>query len=331
MTYSRVHPVKTFLFAALTGGCVLAGLPASAGAATGSGVITGTVTFHESGADRTLEVYRQSGSGTWAEDPALETTVAPDGSYTVHAPAGEPVKLRASYGDHAHGYWYGDGFGDVTAAPVQADAGTPLSGVDLDVPAPAYVSGTVTDKAGTPIAATVVPMVNNDGGLRPLTDAPVSTTASGTYTVVLPADYDTALLGRTTDGTHSAWLGGGSVSEPNEYLRLEAGQRLSAAALALPVTAATPVKLRATHVPVVRGAARSGAVVRATSVRWNARPVTVRYQWLRNGRAIKGANSSAYRLKRTDVRKRVSVRVTARRAGTGAVALSQRTRLVRAR
>ncbi len=312
----------------MTLGCVLAGLPATAASASSEGVITGTVTFHEQSPDRTLEVYRQSG-GTWREDRTLETPIDYSGGYTVHAPAGEPVKLRVSYGEHAYGYWYGDGFGAVTAVPVQAAAGSTVSDVDLDVPAPAYVSGRLTDRSGKPAGGVVIPMVNNDGGARPLVTDPVSSSARGGYTVIVPAGYATTVLGRSQDRWYSAWLSGGGVSEPNSYLNLTPGQRVHGADIALPMQTTTVTRLRATARPVVRGHLHKRAILRASAGRWNQRTRAVRYQWLRNGHAIRHAHRRVYRVRRADVHKRISVRVTAYRGHSRAYAWSLWTHRVR--
>lgn len=321
----RARLLHGALLLPLTAALVLTGMPANAAT---DATITGTVTFQETDPDRSVEVFREQ-AGAWTEDEARQTEAAQDGSYVVHAPAGEPVKIRVSYGSHEYGYWYGDGFGAVTAAAVQAGAGRTLSGVDLDVPAPAYVSGRVTNRAGRGIPAMVVPSINNDGGLRPTTDGPIGTSASGEYTVVLPAQHETSVMGLSQDGNVWAWLTGGSLAEPNFYTNLSPfeNRRLDDIVLPLgePSSSATPTpstgtRLTATGLPVVRGAARRGAVLRATRGRWNLAPTTFRFQWLRNGAVIRGATRSVYRLHRADVRKRVSVRVTASRTGVRAPA-----------
>ncbi len=325
----------------LTAALTLTGMPAHAISSGDRAVITGTVSFNEANPDRTVEVYREV-SGTWTEDENLQTVAAADGSYEVHAPAGTPLKIRVSYGSREYGYWYGDGFGEVTAQTVQVSGGQTLSGIDLEVPSPAYVSGRVTNRGGTGLSALVVPSINNDGGLRAITDGPLTTSASGDYTVILPAGYETGIMGLSPDGNAWNWLGGGSLAEPNFYMFLGPGEVVRADNLVLPIgqptSSATPTpaavtRLTATGPPVVRGAARKGAVLRATTGRWNVAPTNVRFQWLRNGKVIRGATKSVYRLHRADVRKRVSVRVTASRAGvrTPATVLSARTSRVKRR
>lgn len=350
----RISLARLTVLALVTAGVSMTGAPAFAVASTTT--ITGTVSFHETNPERIVEVYREV-SGTWTEDESLETTVATNGAYTIQTPAGEAVRLRTSYGDHDYGYWYGDGFEAQTAVSVQGAAGSTVSNIDLDVPAPSWVTGRVTDRSGRGIVSKVVPAVNNDGGLRPLTSAPIETPASGEYTVILPAAYETGILGVALDGSASDWLGGGSMAEPNFYINTTPGEQRVAIDLVLPIssssgssaptTSATPApkpaastapaggatRLTATDAPAVRGAAKRGATLRATAGRWNLTPTTVRFQWLRNGAVIRHATASAYRIKRADVRKRISVRVTVARSGISskATALSARSAVVRAR
>jgi hypothetical protein len=332
----RLRPLRWLLPLLMALGLSVAGLPVAASAAS-TGTISGTVTYHESSPDRTLQVFRGTSDGQWAADPALQTTVADDGSYSVQVPAGEAVKLRVSYGDPAYGYWYDDAFDQETAASVSVDAGHTVS-ADFDVPAPSYVSGRLVDRSGNPVAGMVVPSINNDGSLRPIVDAPIPVDATGEYSVILPADHEDSVLGLNETGDTYVWLLGGSGYEPNWYTNTTAGQTLTGQDITLPLGAAPipdehaseTAKLRATHSPVVRGAARKGALLRSTRGVFNLRPTTVRYQWLRNGKAIHGATRATYRLRKADVRKRVSVRVTAYRTGAHVRATSARTRLVRA-
>jgi hypothetical protein len=328
------------LFALMTLGIVIAGLPASSASAAATGQITGTVTYHESHPDRTLEVYRYT-SGTWTEDPSLRTTVASDGSYTVQAPAGEPVELRVSYGQPIYGYFYGDGFDADTATPVDAAAGATTTGIDLDVPAPSYLSGRLVDRAGQPVAGTVTPSINNDGSIRPTTDSPIVVDATGTFSVVLPADHEDGLWGSDTAATDGAWLGGGSGYEPDWYINTVPGETRTAQDIKLPVGSAqsvapaapaapaTTVRFRTVKAPVVHGTTRKGAILRSTAGSYSKHPATLRYQWLRNGHAIHGATSSVYHPRAADVRKRLSVRVTATHSGSRVHATSARTAAIR--
>jgi len=82
--------------------------------------------------------------------------------------------------------------------------------------------------------------------------------------------------------------------------------------------------------PRVKGTAKAGKVLRAAAGTWGPAGVTLTYQWLRNGRAIKRATKASYRLTRKDRHKRISVRVTGRKSGYQTVAVtSARTKKVR--
>ena len=336
----RIRPHRRVLFALLTLGCVLAGLPAASASAVADGLVAGTVTFHETDSDRTLEVYREVAPDTWIEDESRETAVGSDGRYSVRVPGGEAVKLRMSYGEL--GYWYGDGFDVTGAVPVHVPAGSSVRDVDLDLPVPVPYSGRLLDRSGNPVSGRVVPTVNTDGASRSLLSGPVPVGATGEYRVFLPARYDgswyeAGILGFAGNDTVGAWLGGGEESEPNFYLNPLPGEVHSGQDIHLqvgPEPSATPAvttQFRATRSPVVRGITRRGRTLHSTAGTYNHRPTILRYQWLRNGRAIRGARASAYRLRRADVRRHIRVRVAAYRNGARVYTLSARTALIRRR
>ena len=337
--------MRWVLITLLTLGCGLAGLPSAS--AVAGGVITGTVTFHEDDPDRTLEVYRQT-EGVWSEDESLETTIADDGGYTVNVPADEPVLLRVSYGERIYGYFYGDGFRPDTATTVAVAAGETLTDIDLAVPAPAYFSGQLLDRSGQPVAGLVYPTANTSGAMLPTVTTPFVVDATGAYSVILPASYaddvwyEDGVLATDPSGNNESWLGGGSGPDPNWYFNPRAGDVETEQDITLPIDSAqsagpsaTPSssvsRLRATRSPIIRGRTRRGATLHTTSGRYNLRPAAIRYQWLRNGRPIRGAHASAYRLRRADVRKHIRVRVTATRSGTTVRATSSRTATIRRR
>ncbi|GAA1740556.1 hypothetical protein GCM10009809_40070 [Isoptericola hypogeus] len=72
---------------------------------------------------------------------------------------------------------------------------------------------------------------------------------------------------------------------------------------------------RATSAPTIGGSAKVGSLLTATQGRWSTSGVTVRFQWLRSGRAIPGASTSSYRVSTSDVGARLSVKVTATKSG----------------
>lgn len=81
------------------------------------------------------------------------------------------------------------------------------------------------------------------------------------------------------------------------------------------VTLADVDALAALVPPQVAGVARIGSMLSSTTGSWNTDGVALARQWLRNGTAIKGATGRTYRLGAADLGKRISVRVTASKAG----------------
>lgn len=73
--------------------------------------------------------------------------------------------------------------------------------------------------------------------------------------------------------------------------------------------------LTATPVPTVSGTAKVGRRLTASTGTWGPAPVTLSFQWFRSGSPIAGATTSAYTLTAADHTKRMTVRVTGRRAG----------------
>lgn len=71
--------------------------------------------------------------------------------------------------------------------------------------------------------------------------------------------------------------------------------------------------------PKLRGTPRAGRVLSVKIKGWKPQParksVKVRYQWLKNGTSIKGADKATYRLRAKDRGKKISVRVTTRKQG----------------
>jgi hypothetical protein len=88
-----------------------------------------------------------------------------------------------------------------------------------------------------------------------------------------------------------------------------------------------PARLKVVTAPAVRGTVRVGSVVRATNGVWAPKPTRYRYQWLRDGVAVRGATTSAYRLVSRDRGHRLAVRVTALEAthsATSATSVARR-------
>lgn len=88
-------------------------------------------------------------------------------------------------------------------------------------------------------------------------------------------------------------------------------------------TAAKTVALQAltaTPTPKVSGTAKVGKKLTAKPGTWKPSGVKLSYRWLRNGKSISGATKSTYTLKKADVGKKISVKVTGKKSGYKTVA-----------
>lgn len=81
------------------------------------------------------------------------------------------------------------------------------------------------------------------------------------------------------------------------------------------VTVADVTTVSAVVVPQVTGQPKLGALLSATSGSWNTSGLAYDYQWLRAGTPVAGATAASYRVTAADIGKRLSVRVTATKAG----------------
>ncbi|GAA1801588.1 hypothetical protein [Nesterenkonia flava] len=84
----------------------------------------------------------------------------------------------------------------------------------------------------------------------------------------------------------------------------------------------------ATPAPTLSGTTKVGSTLTAKPGTWAPGDAQLGYQWLRDGKAIKGATKSTYRLKDLDAGKKVSVRVTGAKNGYASVAKTSGTRSV---
>lgn len=89
----------------------------------------------------------------------------------------------------------------------------------------------------------------------------------------------------------------------------------SVAAMSAPVVVGKA--LFRTKRPKLRGVPRAGRLLSVSVKGWKPKPkqksVKVRYQWLKNGKKIKGAKKATYRVRAKDRGKKISVRVTAKK------------------
>jgi len=73
--------------------------------------------------------------------------------------------------------------------------------------------------------------------------------------------------------------------------------------------------LTAAPTPTVSGSAQVGSTLTTGTGEWKPAPVTLAYQWLRDGNAISGATKSSYQLTAADAGRKISVTVTGSKSG----------------
>jgi hypothetical protein len=66
---------------------------------------------------------------------------------------------------------------------------------------------------------------------------------------------------------------------------------------------------------VIRGTAKVGATVRATTGNWSPKPDAYRYEWRLNGKLIRGATKSSLKITKSMAKKKLTVTVVATKNG----------------
>jgi hypothetical protein len=94
----------------------------------------------------------------------------------------------------------------------------------------------------------------------------------------------------------------------------------SVARTSLATVAVATGSLTASPIPRITGTTRVGSRLTAAAGTWAPAPVTLSYQWRRNGVAITGAIYSTYLLARADKGARITVTVTGRKTSYTTVA-----------
>lgn len=98
------------------------------------------------------------------------------------------------------------------------------------------------------------------------------------------------------------------------------GSSLQVALPGSAAAAAVQLPLVATPTPTISGTVRVGSTLTASAGSWQPAPVSLTYQWLRNGVVISGAGKSTYALTPGDLGAVISLRVAGSKAGYASVA-----------
>ncbi len=99
---------------------------------------------------------------------------------------------------------------------------------------------------------------------------------------------------------------------------VHAGTGPSSKATSKSVTVSLGKALKATKKPALSGSGAVGAVEKVSRGKWSPKASSYSYEWLLNGKKIKGATKSSYKLIGKDKGKKISCKVTAKKAGYAA-------------
>jgi predicted alpha-1,2-mannosidase len=283
-------------------------------------------------ADASYETYAAALAGLRAAvaglvEPAPDT-VAP----TLVVPAAGTVALGAAFDPLAGVSATDDVDGDLTSAITVA--GT----VDTSRPGSSTLTYRVVDAAGneaTKQRVVVVAAATLTTGTPAIAGTPrpggALTVQPGTWTGGTALTYqwlrDGQAIGGATGTAYQPVVGDVGRSLAVRVTGTLAGYE-TASVTSAPVVVVPGVLTAAT--PKVAGTAAVGRKLTARPGSWT--PGTrLAFQWLRDGKAIKGAHRAAYRVRPTDAGHKLSVRVTGSLAGYGKVTRTSAAKAVRAK
>jgi 5-hydroxyisourate hydrolase-like protein (transthyretin family) len=308
----------------------LAAVPAQA---AGTGHITGTVTGSsgQALAGVTVSAY-QSSFGAWEEVANTDTSSSgdydlsalPDGAYRL----GFYDKQGASAGE----YWDNKPTLDEAAA-IQVVSGQTVAGKNAQLAAGGHLTGTVTGPTGEPLPDVEVTAYPSQavGDVRVYVEID-DTDAQGRFDISrLPAgSYRLGFRDGSNSYATEYWSDKPTLESANDIVvaaqATVTGRDAQLASVSMPATevptaTATPTTpltaatVSNTQLPYVSGLTRVPSKLRVNTGAWSPGGVTLTYQWVANGKPIKGATGSGLKLKAAQIGKRISVQVTAAAPG----------------
>ena len=259
--------------------------------------------------DATGAALRGCSATAYSTDASLtgrvSNTTLTDGALKVPGLTTGKYRLRISCGGTT--YYY-DGAGVLSGSASSAVDISVTRGVSAALPInlvignePTITNSTAPVLSGTAAVGSTLTTTNGTWTNAPTSYAyqwlrdgsPIAGATSSSYTLVL-ADAGTHVWVRVT-AKRSGYLDGEATS-------------LSVGPIAAPVIANTAP-------PTVTGTAQVGQRLTSTNGTWTNAPTSFTRQWLRDGSPIAGATGATYDLVAADQGTKISVRVTASRAG----------------
>lgn len=174
-------------------------------------------------------------------------------------------------------------------------------------------------------------------------------------TTPTPKVTGTALVGKTLKAAPGTWKPApvtltyqwkrsgvaipGATKSTYRLVKADAGKKITvtvtgkktgyATASKTSVSVTARAVLTKTPTPKITGTATVGKKLKAVAGTWAPAKVTLKYQWLRSGKAIAGATTSTYTLKAADRGKKISVKVTGSKATYKSVSKTSTAKTVR--
>ncbi|MFT4122272.1 MAG: carboxypeptidase regulatory-like domain-containing protein [Microbacteriaceae bacterium] len=233
-----------------------------------------------------------------------------------------------------------------TVAPDDADQSVTWSSSDTAV-ATVSSAGVVTGVAeGTAVITATSDADDDISGSLSVTVSPAASVATASTAAAISAGTvtvsGTARVGSTLRAHTGSWSPtgvtftyqwlrngvaiSGATGSSHKLVAKDAHTRLSVqvTASATGYTSTTAVSAATTKVklgklttkkPTIAGTAKVGKRLKAKSGTWSPSGVKLHYRWYRNGKVIKGATASTYRLKKADKGAKITVKVTGKKSG----------------
>jgi hypothetical protein len=225
------------------------------------------------------------------------------GTYSAVFAATSPNNIAPSF--------YGDTDNITRAKSFSVKSGGTVSSVNGTLVAGVTVSGKVTTSSGKAIEGAVVQVARKitvDG--KPFWEYAVDTTdASGAYEVTGLAAGTIAVKanGPSGKGYSSSFHGGGKSFEGSKTFGLKPGGSKKGVNVTLS-------KKLTVGTPKISGTVAVGSTLKAKTGTWS-KGTTFSYQWYANGKAIKKATKSSYKLTKSQKGKKITVRVAGTKSG----------------
>ena len=338
--YARLHSTTsphlartgTLLTAVVAACLALAGLTSVPAQAADTGRITGTITDAEGVplAGVSVDFRRGESEGSVGVSTQangfFDSGQIPTGTIRVrvsHSPSNNQTDVR----DYVSEYWSTGTTPARTfaeATPIELKAGDERVNVNVALDIAPRVRLTVKDATGNPVPRAPIglytllngvwgPNQEGQGGPR-LADA------NGVYrrNVLLGQSnklYASPLTGAA--GVTEWYQGAYSESTATPVTATEYGQLIDITIQLDGAPTQPPAGLSrfTTSKVTVKGTAKVGKKLRASTRAWGPAPVKLSYTWYRNGKTIKGQKKSTYRVRDADKGKRITVRVHQRKPG----------------